>query len=107
MTRVVPCEEPRSCPGANRSIPTTRRPRRASAASAALPMTPRPIIATSKEGIARRLRGARLYVALDLIISDFRLADGHSGIAAIEALRRAFQDAIPAFLVRGDTAPER
>jgi len=70
-------------------------------------MTPRPIIATSKEGIARRLRGARLYVALDLIISDFRLADGHSGIAAIEALRRAFQDAIPAFLISGDTAPER
>src|SRR5258708_24269367 len=51
MTRVVPCEEPRSCPGAKRSIPTTRRPRRASAAIAALPMTPRPMIATSKEGI--------------------------------------------------------
>src|ERR1700677_1947853 len=51
MMRVAPWEEPRSWPGTNRSMPTTRRPRRPSAASAALPMTPRPITATSKDDI--------------------------------------------------------
>src|SRR5207253_6276422 len=43
----------------------------------------------------------------DLIISDYRLADGYSGIAAIERLRAEFGAAIPAFLISGDTAPER
>ena len=43
----------------------------------------------------------------DLIISDYRLADGYSGIAAIERLRAEFGATIPAFLISGDTAPER
>jgi signal transduction histidine kinase/CheY-like chemotaxis protein len=43
----------------------------------------------------------------DLIISDYRLANGQSGIAAIAELREAFGAPIPAFLVSGDTAPER
>ncbi len=42
----------------------------------------------------------------DLIISDFHLAEGQSGIAAIAQLRKAY-GAIPAFLMSGDTAPER
>jgi CheY-like chemotaxis protein len=43
----------------------------------------------------------------DLIISDYRLADGQSGIAAIAQLRDILCADIPAFLVSGDTAPER
>jgi CheY-like chemotaxis protein len=43
----------------------------------------------------------------DLIISDCQLADGRSGIAAIGQLREAFGAPIPAFLLSGDTAPER
>jgi signal transduction histidine kinase/DNA-binding NarL/FixJ family response regulator len=43
----------------------------------------------------------------DLIISDYRLADGHTGIEAIQRLRSAFRAPIPAFLVTGDIAPER
>jgi CheY-like chemotaxis protein len=43
----------------------------------------------------------------DLIISDYRLADGHSGIKAIDDLRASFAAPIPAFLISGDTAPER
>jgi signal transduction histidine kinase len=43
----------------------------------------------------------------DLIISDYRLADGNTGIEAVQQLRRAFDTPIPAFLVTGDTAPER
>ncbi|HMH16728.1 MAG TPA: ATP-binding protein [Burkholderiales bacterium] len=43
----------------------------------------------------------------DLIISDYGLADGHTGIEAIQRLRSAFRAPIPAFLVTGDIAPER
>ncbi len=43
----------------------------------------------------------------DLIISDYRLANGQSGIAAIAELRGTFGTQIPAFLMSGDTAPER
>jgi CheY-like chemotaxis protein len=43
----------------------------------------------------------------DLIISDLRLADGESGIEVIERLREALSSPIPAFVISGDTAPER
>jgi CheY-like chemotaxis protein len=43
----------------------------------------------------------------DLIISDYGLADGHTGIEAIQRLRNAFRAPIPAFLITGDIAPER
>jgi signal transduction histidine kinase/CheY-like chemotaxis protein len=43
----------------------------------------------------------------DLIISDYQLKNGSTGIEAIEGLRHAFGAGIPAFLVSGDTAPER
>jgi two-component system, sensor histidine kinase len=42
----------------------------------------------------------------DLIISDYRLQDGQTGIAAIEQVRRQFESAIPAFLISGDTHTE-
>jgi CheY-like chemotaxis protein len=43
----------------------------------------------------------------DLIISDYRLANGKTGIEAVEHLRHMLGDDIPAFLITGDTAPER
>jgi signal transduction histidine kinase len=42
----------------------------------------------------------------DLIIADYRLADGKTGVAAIESLRRSLGVSIPAFLISGDTAPK-
>jgi CheY-like chemotaxis protein len=42
----------------------------------------------------------------DLIISDYHLANGQSGIAAIAELHGALAATIPAFLMSGDTAPE-
>jgi protein-histidine pros-kinase len=42
--------------------------------------------------------------APDLIISDFHLADGSTGIEAVEILRDAFDREIPAFIVTGDTS---
>jgi signal transduction histidine kinase/CheY-like chemotaxis protein len=41
----------------------------------------------------------------DLIISDFHLTGGKTGIEAIERLRGAFGAPIPAFLVSGDISP--
>ena len=43
----------------------------------------------------------------DVIISDYRLARGRTGIQAIERLREALGVSVPAFLVSGDTVPER
>jgi signal transduction histidine kinase/CheY-like chemotaxis protein len=43
----------------------------------------------------------------DLIISDYRLGDGKTGFEVIDQLRNALGARIPAFLISGDTAPER
>lgn len=42
----------------------------------------------------------------DLIISDYHLASGKTGIRAIEQINAAFGLTIPAVLISGDTAPE-
>jgi signal transduction histidine kinase len=41
--------------------------------------------------------------APDLIISDYQLPEGKTGIDVIEALRSRFRSEIPAFLISGDT----
>jgi signal transduction histidine kinase/ActR/RegA family two-component response regulator len=41
----------------------------------------------------------------DLIISDYHLSDGRTGLEAIEHLRAALSSPIPAFLISGDTTP--
>lgn len=43
----------------------------------------------------------------DIIISDYRLNDGKTGFDVIERIRRTFGTPIPAFLISGDTTPER
>ena len=43
----------------------------------------------------------------DLIVSDYHLPDGRTGIEVIEQMRDVFGTSIPAFLVSGDTGPER
>jgi signal transduction histidine kinase/integral membrane sensor domain MASE1 len=43
----------------------------------------------------------------DLIVSDYHLANGETGIEAIERIDAAFGASIPAILISGDTAPER
>ncbi|WP_187435752.1 MASE1 domain-containing protein [Bradyrhizobium hipponense] len=42
----------------------------------------------------------------DLIISDYHLASGTTGIRAIEQINAALGSSIPAILISGDTAPE-
>ena len=41
------------------------------------------------------------------IISDYRLRDHHTGVAAIRALHALYDVDIPALLITGDTAPDR
>jgi len=43
----------------------------------------------------------------DLIISDYRLRNGRTGLDAIAHLRMTFEAEIPAFLISGDILPER
>jgi CheY-like chemotaxis protein len=43
----------------------------------------------------------------DIIISDYRLSGGRTGFDVIERIRCAFGVPIPAFLISGDTTPER
>ena len=42
--------------------------------------------------------------APDLIISDFHLLDGSTGVEAVDMVREAFGQSIPAFIVTGDTS---
>jgi CheY-like chemotaxis protein len=42
-----------------------------------------------------------------VIVSDYRLREQHTGVQAIEAVRAALGIAVPALLITGDTAPER
>jgi CheY-like chemotaxis protein/nitrogen-specific signal transduction histidine kinase len=58
----------------------------------------------SAEAALKKVSGGALP---DLIISDYRLRGETTGIQTIEQLRRAFRAEIPAFLISGDTAPER
>jgi len=43
----------------------------------------------------------------DLILCDYRLRNGESGIEVIRAIRDEFNSEIPAALITGDTGPER
>lgn len=42
----------------------------------------------------------------DVILSDYRLRDGWSGISAVRAVREACGSTIPAIILTGDTGPE-
>ncbi|MFO6421225.1 hybrid sensor histidine kinase/response regulator [Hylemonella sp. W303a] len=45
--------------------------------------------------------------APDLLVCDYRLQGGASGITAVHEVREEFNSPIPALLVTGDTAPDR
>jgi CheY-like chemotaxis protein len=63
------------------------------------------VIAKSESAVLTAL--ARQARQPDLIISDYRLGNGKTGFEVIERLRSTFGAQIPAFLISGDTAPER
>lgn len=43
----------------------------------------------------------------DLILADYRLRDGQTGVAAIRTVQNACKKAIPGILITGDTGAER
>jgi CheY-like chemotaxis protein len=43
----------------------------------------------------------------DIIIADYRLKDGQTGVGAIRSIQGEFGEAIPGILVTGDTGAER
>lgn len=62
------------------------------------------VCASAGQALAALAAGAALP---DVLIVDFRLADGQSGLEAAAQLRRHLQRALSVILVTGDTAPER
>jgi CheY-like chemotaxis protein len=61
-------------------------------------------VVTAASDSAALARLAELRQSPHLIICDYHLSDGTTGIEVIERLRNAFH--IPAFLISGDAAPE-
>ncbi|MCA0278900.1 MAG: response regulator [Proteobacteria bacterium] len=47
------------------------------------------------------------HAQVDLVVADYRLADGVTGFEAIQAIRARLGRAVPAVIVTGDTSPER
>jgi signal transduction histidine kinase len=58
------------------------------------------------ESIEDALQAVRLQRP-DVVISDYRLRQQHTGTEAIMAVRHELDDQVPALLITGDTAPER
>ena len=65
------------------------------------------LVVTAESGDAAMAKLAEHGRRPDLIISDYHLANGKIGFELIDRLRRACGAQIPAFLISGDTAPER
>lgn len=63
------------------------------------------IRADSEEDLLRQLEARR--GGPDLLISDYRLRGGRTGLLAVQHIRQALGRQIPAILVTGDTAPDR
>lgn len=63
-------------------------------------------VLTAGSDEAALMRVAQRQQRPDLIISDYHLASGKTGIRAIEQINAAFGSSIPAILISGDTAAE-
>jgi protein-histidine pros-kinase len=61
-------------------------------------------VATAESAIEAAAIVKHLDAAPDLIISDFHLMDGSTGVEAVAMIREAFDKNIPAFIVTGDTS---
>jgi protein-histidine pros-kinase len=61
-------------------------------------------VATAESAIEARAVIKHLSPPPDLIISDFHLLDGSTGVEAVAMIREAFERNIPAFIITGDTS---
>ncbi len=63
---------------------------------------------SAEETLAAHARALATGAApVDLIVADYRLANGVTGFQAIEAIRARIGRLVPAVIVTGDTSPER
>ena len=60
-------------------------------------------VATARSAIEARAVIKHVQTPPDLIISDFHLQDGSTGVEAVAMIRKEFSRNIPAFIVTGDT----
>lgn len=58
-------------------------------------------------GSAQEARANFAERTIHVIVSDYRLREGQTGIDAIRSLKSHFGETIPALLITGDTAPDR
>src|SRR5262249_36090636 len=65
------------------------------------------LVQTAPSGAAALANLAEWGGPPDLIISDSRLADGKTGLEAIECLRDTLGAPVPAIIIPGDSAPGR
>ena len=63
------------------------------------------VLADSSEGALALLEEESR--APDLILADYRLRDGKTGVQGVRSIRERFAEDIPAIIVTGDIAPER
>jgi PAS domain S-box-containing protein len=61
-------------------------------------------VAMAASALEARAVAKHLERAPELIISDFHLLDGSTGVEAVAAIRKEFDSNIPAFIVSGDTS---
>ena len=61
-------------------------------------------VATATSATEARAVVKHLDTAPQLVISDFHLLDGSTGVQAVSAIRKEFNTLIPAFIVSGDTS---
>ncbi|MBF0332529.1 MAG: response regulator [Alphaproteobacteria bacterium] len=61
-------------------------------------------VASADEALARLSALAR---APDVVVADYRLKHGRTGVEAIRAIQAAWGDAVPGILVTGDTGADR
>lgn len=61
-------------------------------------------VATAASAVEARAAVDHLAAAPDLVISDFHLLDGSTGVDAVLGIRHAFDVDVPAFIVSGDTS---
>jgi CheY-like chemotaxis protein/anti-sigma regulatory factor (Ser/Thr protein kinase) len=62
------------------------------------------ICASDTAGLVDSL--SKAHVIPDVIVADYRLKQGHTGIEAVKAVRAFVHRAVPAIIVSGDTTPE-
>ena len=61
-------------------------------------------VATAESATDARALIRHVHDVPDLLISDFHLLDGSTGVEAVSGIREYFEEHIPAFIVSGDTS---